>query len=73
MPYASLSSTYGKSSVQSLVYGINTSSPDTTVSINDISIYELLTLNAHNVNFVSSYLVFDDGSSSDVRGSYTKQ
>ncbi|MBQ3757824.1 MAG: hypothetical protein II876_00035 [Synergistaceae bacterium] len=72
MPYASLSSTYGKSSVHSLVYGINTSSPDTFVSIYDINIYELLTLNTHNVNFVSSYLIFDDGSSSDVRVSYTE-
>ena len=72
MPYALLSSTYGKSSVHSLVYGINTSSPDTSVSINDISIYELLTLNAQNVSFISSYLIFNDGSSSDVRVSYTK-
>ena len=70
MPYALLSSTYGKSSVHSLVYGINTSSPNTTVSIYDISIYELLTLNAQNVSFISSYLIFDDGSSSDVRVSY---
>ena len=70
MPSAMLSSTYSKSSVQSLVYGINTSSPDTTVSIYDISIYELLTLNAQNISFISSYLIFDDGSSSDVRVSY---
>lgn len=70
MPSPALSSTYGKSSVHSLVYGINTSSPDTTVSINDISIYELLTLNAQNVSFISSYLIFDDGSSSDVSVSY---
>ena len=70
MPSPALSSTYGKSSVHSLVYGINTSSPDTTVSINDISIYELLTLNTQNVSFISSYLIFNDGSSSDVRVSY---
>ena len=73
MPSPALSSTYGKSSVHSLVYGINTSSPDTTVSIYDISIYELLTLNAQNVSFISSYLIFDDGSSSDVRVSYPEQ
>ena len=70
MPSPALSSTYGKSYVLSLVYGINTSSPDTSVSINNISIYELLTLNAQNVSFISSYLIFDDGSSSDVRVSY---
>ena len=73
MPSAMLSSTYGKSSVHSLVYGINTSSPDTSVSINDISIYELLTLNSQNVSFISSYLIFNDGSSSDVRVSYPEQ
>ena len=70
MPSPALSSTYGKSSVHSLIYGINTSSPDTSVSINDISIYELLTLNAQNISFISSYLIFNDGSSSDVKVSY---
>lgn len=73
MPDPLLSSSYGKSSLQSLVYGINTSSPDTIVSIHDISLYELLTLNAHNVSFISSYLIFNDGSSSDVRVSYPEK
>lgn len=70
MPDPSLSSNWGKSSVKSLVYGINTSSHDITVSIHDINLYELLTLNAQNVSFISSYLIFNDGSSSDVRVSY---
>lgn len=71
-----LISMQGKNSIKSFVYGINTDKPDTEVEfqyfyegrqMSRANPYAVLSTEDDNVKLVSSYLIFKDGTSSDIR------
>ena len=65
----------GKNSIKSIVYGINTDKPDTSVELqymldNQMKVanpYLIFSTEDNYVKSVSSYLIFKDGTSSDIR------
>lgn len=62
---------YAKGILAAIVYGINTLSPDITADPASLEYnYEILNCPAGQIDFVSSYLLFTDGTSSDIRVSY---
>ncbi len=67
MTYVSISS-YSRGILESIVYGINTLSPDIKINPDSVGYdNEILNCPAGQVKFVSSYLIFTDGTSSDIR------
>ena len=59
-----------RSSIKHLLYGINNEFPDREVDFNDLDPYEpyvLFRTNDDSIRFVSSQIIFIDGSSSDIR------
>ncbi len=74
-----LSWSQGKISIKNIVYGINTASPDTILNFQDyidryyqndpFDPYLIFSIDTDKENFdyISSYLIFKDGSSSDIR------
>ena len=75
----------GKISIKNIVYGINTASPDTILNFQDyidryyqedpFDPYLIFSIDTDKENFeyISSYLIFKDGSSSDIRFSRVQQ
>ncbi|MBQ3760023.1 MAG: hypothetical protein II876_11295, partial [Synergistaceae bacterium] len=62
-----------RSSIKHLLYGINNKIPDREVDFNNLDSYEpyvLFKTNDNSIRFVSSQIIFIDGSSSDIRISY---
>ena len=80
-----LSWSQGKISIKNIVYGINTASPDTILNFQDyidryyqedpFDPYLIFSIDTDKENFeyISSYLIFKDGSSSDIRFSRVQQ
>lgn len=67
MTYVTLSS-YSRGILEAIVYGINTLSPDIKINPDSVGYdNEILNCPAGQVDFVSSYLIFTDGTSSDIR------
>lgn len=65
-----------RSAIQHLFYGINNEQPDIEVVFNNLDFYEpyvLLKTSKNYINFISSQVIFIDGSSSDIRLSYVQQ
>lgn len=59
-----------RSSIRHLFYGINNEIPDREVDFNNLDAYEpyvLFRTNDNSIRFVSSQIIFKDGSSSDIR------
>ena len=59
-----------RSSISHLFYGINNEIPDREVDFNNLDTYEpyvLFRTNDASIRFVSSQIIFKDGSSSDIR------
>ena len=59
-----------RSSIKHLLYGINNKIPDREVDFNNLDSYEpyvLFKTNDNSIRFVSSQIIFIDGSSSDIR------
>ena len=59
-----------RSSIKHLLYGINKEIPDREVDFNNLDSYEpyvLFRTNDDSIRFVSSQIIFTDGSSSDIR------
>ncbi len=59
-----------RSSIKHLLYGINKEFPDREVDFNNLDPYEpyvLFKTNDDSIRFVSSQIIFTDGSSSDIR------
>ena len=76
-----LISMQGKNSIKSFVYGINTDKPDTEIDFQYFyeprqmgrgNPYAVLSSEDNDVKSVSSYLIFKDGTSSDIRVSRLK-
>ena len=62
---------YAKGILAAIVYGINTLSPDITAEPANLEYNcEILNCPSVQIDFVSSYLLFTDGTSSDIRVSY---
>ncbi len=62
-----------RSSIKHIFYGINKEIPDREVDFNNLDPYEpyvLFRTNDDSIRFVSSQIIFTDGSSSDIRISY---
>ena len=55
--------------LDAIIYGVNTLSPDIRLDVYDIDFdyWEVLRRPAGQIDFVSSYIVFTDGTSSDIR------
>ena len=70
----------GKHSIKSIVYGINIDKPDTEISPqyfydNQMKVanpYAIFSTTHDYIKYVSSYLAFNDGTSSDIRVSQIK-
>ncbi len=65
--YVAIDKDYAAPIVASLVYGINTNSPDIIVDLKFHTGELIQTLPDDYVEFVSSYLIFTDGTSSDIK------
>ena len=65
--YVAIDKDYAAPVVDSLVYGVNTNEPDIIVDLKFHTGELIQTLPDDYVDFVSSYLIFTDGTSSDIR------
>ncbi|MBQ9565751.1 MAG: hypothetical protein IJU98_09210, partial [Synergistaceae bacterium] len=59
--------TYLREAVRSIVYGLDTEQPDTVIDIDSIRDTEIAHIRDEEVHYVTSYLIFKDGTSSDIR------
>jgi len=66
--------TYSAGILDAIIYGVNTSSPDIRLDAYDIdyNYWEVLRCPAGEIDYVSSYIMFTDGNSSDIRISRIK-
>lgn len=62
---------HGNDTVSAVVYGLNTDEPDRTLTHEDIMNLEeapqILSRESDDIRYVTSYLIFKDGTSSDIR------